>query len=280
MSSKITVALCFLVVILFVHPHQAGAQETGSDVWSNWMSYIYVIREDRSAQVTIASYVLVDTATAEYLEKRFDQNKQSQLEVAQQTVIAQEVAIADRLGRRLALRDLTLQARRIENLFAMEISWTWDNFAVRKGNSWVIDALSVVPVTLEEKGNLTVTLPKSVDVIAVSLKEDERLVLQDSITLVWKGPRQNIGPIIEYSTFWDRYQIWVACGALVVVAVSGIVVYARKRKMLTYRRRKSVKLRKKGEEYPKTFCAHCGAEIPYGHETSYCIECGKPIRKQ
>ena len=54
-----------------------------------------------------------------------------------------------------------------------------------------------------------------------------------------------------------------------LVAATGVSVYA-----LYWRPRHRPR-----KDYPKTFCAHCGAEIPYGHETSYCIECGKPIRK-
>jgi len=68
----------------------------------------------------------------------------------------------------------------------------------------------------------------------------------------------------------------------VAFAIVAVLAYTQRRRLRTLLRRSTMGTRKdidyqKG--YPQTFCAHCGAEIPYGHETSYCIECGKPIRK-
>jgi len=53
-----------------------------------------------------------------------------------------------------------------------------------------------------------------------------------------------------------------------VVAVIGLFfIWRRSRKIVLHR------------DYSQT-CAHCGAQIPRGQVTSYCIQCGKPIRKQ
>jgi len=227
--------LCFLLATLF--PFQLiVAEEASNNVWSYWTNYNYVILDDGSARVTFTNHILTDSTTAEYLENYFDQNNQTQLEVAQQTIVAQELVVAEKLGRNMSSRDLTFQVTRIENSLVVEISWTWSNFAARKDDSWIIDALSVVPVTLEENGNLTVALPKSVEIVAVSPKEDERLVLQDSIVLVWDGPKQNVAPTIEYSTFWDRYQLWIEVG--IVGAIGAILAIVATRK---HRRRKPAK---------------------------------------
>jgi len=214
--ARLTLALCLFAIVLSANP-QGRAQKIDGDIWTNWMSYIYVVRDDGSARVTVVSHALVDITTAEYLERHFDQNRSSQLEVAKHSIIGQELAIADRLQRKLVSEDLTLQSRRIQNLFVIEISWIWRNFVLRKENSWTIDALGVVSVGLEDKGNLTVTLPKSVNIISVSLKEDERTVAQDSVKLVWRGPRANVDPVIEYSVSW----LIGATGLMLVIAMGG-----------------------------------------------------------
>jgi hypothetical protein len=229
---------CFLTAILLGQPHQTVAQQ--GDSWSDWTSYVYAVSDDGSARVTVASNVLVDEPTAEYLERRFNQNRESQLEVARDTIIAQEIVIAEKLGRTLSSSDLTLKGTRIGNLFVLETTWIWKGFAVRKGTSWIIDVLTVVPVTLDEKGSLTVVLPRSIDAITVSLAEDERQVQNDGIALIWKGPKQSVAPTIEYSTFWDRYQLWILFGVVLVAAGAGVGVYAsRRRSTSRIRRRKA-----------------------------------------
>jgi len=218
-SLRASLLFCLIVLCLFLCPHPIAAEGNN---WTDWTDYVYTVRDDGSAHVTVVSHILADVATAEYLENRFDQNRESQTEVARQVIVAQQIAIADKLGRNLSSTDFALRERAIGNLFLVETSWTWKDFSVKKGTSWVIDVLTAVPVALDEKGNLTVTLPKSVDTIRVSLTEDQRQTQPDGVALIWKGPKANVAPVIEYSSFWDRWETWIVYGGIAAASVMAI----------------------------------------------------------
>jgi len=72
---------------------------------------------------------------------------------------------------------------------------------------------------------------------------------------------------LKQPSWTENYFPYLLVTVVVATGVAVCALYLRRRRRL-----------RKG--YPPTFCTHCGAEIPYGYESFYCIECGKPIRKQ